>query len=382
MTLRFDEPVSPRVRARSSATLLGAVQAEHQAYSQGAVVAEHGQSQEDRRRARALGPALDALFHDLGALLDPDEPDEAAGADTSGALSWDERREALVELYGRITDRWDALGREPPTLRLMTWSASRATFLAHLKEVLELLDASDDDGGDGDVLTAGDLAHLYLDAKERRAAARSAEAEAKTRRERPLRAYRATERFEVGERVDHKKFGVGEVTAVAGNRITVSFDDQSRALVHAPAATKRVEPMKRVDPRAAEAEDTARRVAEAAAAGKITRVEASDAPARDAAAAFPFATDLERPAVMGAFRATYYSLEGADMQDLARVFRDGSSPLSPIKPACDRLLRSFTARLGESGIPKARARALTEALESKLGAALTAHFHATGWPAR
>lgn len=49
---------------------------------------------------------------------------------------------------------------------------------------------------------------------------------------RPIRTYRPTETFEAGDRIDHPKFGVGVVAAVAGpGKIQVEFPDTLRVLV-------------------------------------------------------------------------------------------------------------------------------------------------------
>jgi hypothetical protein len=51
----------------------------------------------------------------------------------------------------------------------------------------------------------------------------------------PARTYRATERFEVGERVDHPNFGQGivELSEAAAGKITVFFATGRRVLVQA-----------------------------------------------------------------------------------------------------------------------------------------------------
>ena len=49
----------------------------------------------------------------------------------------------------------------------------------------------------------------------------------------PPRFYRATERFEVGDRVDHALFGQGVVEGVNGGKMTVCFEDARRVLVQA-----------------------------------------------------------------------------------------------------------------------------------------------------
>jgi hypothetical protein len=50
---------------------------------------------------------------------------------------------------------------------------------------------------------------------------------------RNARTYSARETFAVGELVEHPKFGLGNVTSVATQRIEVEFSDGTRALVHA-----------------------------------------------------------------------------------------------------------------------------------------------------
>lgn len=50
--------------------------------------------------------------------------------------------------------------------------------------------------------------------------------------ERPVRAYKASETFAVGELIEHPKFGRGSVTSVAVQRIEVEFPDGRHTLVH------------------------------------------------------------------------------------------------------------------------------------------------------
>ena len=47
----------------------------------------------------------------------------------------------------------------------------------------------------------------------------------------PVRTYRASERFEVGERVDHPSFGQGVVEAAEPGKVTVFFGTGRRVLV-------------------------------------------------------------------------------------------------------------------------------------------------------
>jgi hypothetical protein len=53
---------------------------------------------------------------------------------------------------------------------------------------------------------------------------------------RPARPYRASERFEVGERIDHPSFGQGVVELSEAAKITVFFGSGRRVLVQAKAA--------------------------------------------------------------------------------------------------------------------------------------------------
>ncbi|NVB36307.1 hypothetical protein G6O69_00585 [Pseudenhygromyxa sp. WMMC2535] len=48
----------------------------------------------------------------------------------------------------------------------------------------------------------------------------------------PLRPYSMRERFEVGEQIDHSKFGKGVVYALAENKIRVNFDAGAKVLLH------------------------------------------------------------------------------------------------------------------------------------------------------
>ncbi len=49
----------------------------------------------------------------------------------------------------------------------------------------------------------------------------------------PVRPYAASQTFEVGELIEHPKFGRGCVTACATQRIDVEFADGKHTLVHA-----------------------------------------------------------------------------------------------------------------------------------------------------
>lgn len=62
----------------------------------------------------------------------------------------------------------------------------------------------------------------------------------------PVRTYRATERYEVGERVEHPTFGQGTVEVIDGQKCTVFFAVGRKVLVHAkgepPLNTKLTRP--------------------------------------------------------------------------------------------------------------------------------------------
>ena len=62
----------------------------------------------------------------------------------------------------------------------------------------------------------GELAHIAWRAPEQQA-----------------RPYAASQRFAVGDVIDHPKFGRGSVAAVTGQRIDVEFADGMHTLVHA-----------------------------------------------------------------------------------------------------------------------------------------------------
>jgi len=53
--------------------------------------------------------------------------------------------------------------------------------------------------------------------------------------ERPVRTYSASQTFNVGDLIEHPKFGRGEVISTAMQRIVVEFSDGERALVHVRA---------------------------------------------------------------------------------------------------------------------------------------------------
>ncbi len=56
---------------------------------------------------------------------------------------------------------------------------------------------------------------------------------------RPVRTYAATERFEVGDRLEHPTFGQGTVEVVDGGKMTVFFAVGRKVLVHAKADAAR-----------------------------------------------------------------------------------------------------------------------------------------------
>lgn len=71
-----------------------------------------------------------------------------------------------------------------------------------------------------------------------RAADRAAVVEADPSR--PTRPFRATDTYEVGDRVVHASFGVGVVQAVKGPRkVEVLFDSGAKTLVHGRGGTSR-----------------------------------------------------------------------------------------------------------------------------------------------
>jgi hypothetical protein len=49
----------------------------------------------------------------------------------------------------------------------------------------------------------------------------------------PLRAYSMQERFAIGDRVDHPKFGLGVVIDVRSGKIDVKFGREVKTLIHA-----------------------------------------------------------------------------------------------------------------------------------------------------
>ncbi len=55
----------------------------------------------------------------------------------------------------------------------------------------------------------------------------------------PSRAYRASEVFEVGERIEHPSFGQGVIEVAEPGKITVFFASGRRVLAQARAAARR-----------------------------------------------------------------------------------------------------------------------------------------------
>src|SRR5690349_21181372 len=50
---------------------------------------------------------------------------------------------------------------------------------------------------------------------------------------RPVRTYKVSEKYEVGDRIEHPSFGTGTVELVDGAKITVFFASGRKVLVHA-----------------------------------------------------------------------------------------------------------------------------------------------------
>ena len=63
----------------------------------------------------------------------------------------------------------------------------------------------------------------------------------------PVRTYRASEKFEVGERVEHPNFGQGVVEVCESGKITVFFASGRRVLVQAKEAAGKLERPKPFD---------------------------------------------------------------------------------------------------------------------------------------
>jgi hypothetical protein len=94
--------------------------------------------------------------------------------------------------------------------------------------------------------------HRYRQIGGRRAAARSAtrtrkvSAKAKTAGplveadpSRPLKSYRSTDWYAIGDRIEHPRFGAGVVDRVAGpEKVQVFFPDGHRLLVHGRGARR------------------------------------------------------------------------------------------------------------------------------------------------
>lgn len=53
---------------------------------------------------------------------------------------------------------------------------------------------------------------------------------------RPVRTYAASEKYEVGDRVDHPTFGTGTVEIIDGQKVTIFFAVGRKVLVHAKGA--------------------------------------------------------------------------------------------------------------------------------------------------
>ncbi len=120
------------------------------------------------------------------------------------------------------------------------------TFLAHMGPLLELLDVGllevSDLAGADDWLarfdlaytnTSGDAAHWReFVQRVRPGFHRLAAATGAPVSDAPIRKYTMTERYEVGERIGHKKFGEGVVRASDATSVHVEFPQGVKHLVH------------------------------------------------------------------------------------------------------------------------------------------------------
>jgi hypothetical protein len=81
--------------------------------------------------------------------------------------------------------------------------------------------------------------HLYRERQPQTASTRGATRASKKDSPRtvegngPLRAYSMQERFDVGDRVEHPKFGLGVVVEVRSVKIDVKFGRDMKTLIHA-----------------------------------------------------------------------------------------------------------------------------------------------------
>jgi hypothetical protein len=81
--------------------------------------------------------------------------------------------------------------------------------------------------------------HLYRERQSRTASSRTTARASKkdllhpSQQNGPLRAYSMQERFSVGDRVEHPKFGLGLVVEVRSGKIDVKFGREVKTLIHA-----------------------------------------------------------------------------------------------------------------------------------------------------
>lgn len=81
--------------------------------------------------------------------------------------------------------------------------------------------------------------HIYREAKttsrttSTRTTARGTKKDSSIESSGPPRAYSMQERFAVGDRLDHQKFGQGVVIEIRANKIDVKFGREMKTLIHA-----------------------------------------------------------------------------------------------------------------------------------------------------
>ncbi len=81
--------------------------------------------------------------------------------------------------------------------------------------------------------------HLYREHQSRTPSSRTTARASKkdllypSQKSGPLRAYSMQERFSVGDRVEHPKFGLGLVVEVRSGKIDVKFGREVKTLIHA-----------------------------------------------------------------------------------------------------------------------------------------------------
>lgn len=202
-----------------------------------ATMRERAQDKTLKRVVPRLEKAIEAALADLQALV------AVFGDDATAEVPADARKPAIMlEIYWRVHDHWPGNAEAVAQLKLIGHDATAPKW-KDLEALLTELARVDQDGGDGDSFPESwyeDLLARFegkLGKKKPKAAAAKAAPAIKT----PpagatIHPYSPKATLQVGQWVEHPKFGVGCVLEV-GAHATLEFAGVKKVLAHTPAST-------------------------------------------------------------------------------------------------------------------------------------------------